>query len=1576
MISCTPKTDSEVSCGTGESFDSVTQSCISGAEEPYNPVALTDSVTILEDSGQNQVFLEYSSKNNTLAYGCAILVISEEINNGSTILPDCSCVGGICSFVIEPIQDFFGISGFTYTISNTYGPSTPLVAQVIVEPVNDPPIADTPSDLKPDPLQNELATSSLAHLVNDIDDIVFTYEIVTYPSKGDLFLNSISGTYTYRSRANLTGADSFTWRAADSHGAWSNVAVVNINIIGVDSPPEGASQTVTTDEDVEIEIELAYFDKDGNLPTACATTEIINLVVTGPCSCTVDGCKVTVKGTPHYFTYYEGSPVDGTVANFNYTISNDFDNTGPNQITVNINEINDVPLALSQSVVGVESVTAFPLPFNFTLIGGVDYDNGDGIPINDQVLSFELLSLPTMGSLTNCLDRPGSEGMDDLTCTFTPVDGNVNGVTDIPAELTRQNIKLVAKWDGVTGESISYQLIDGANMGVEYIKVVGNAITVYIKSGSTTASTIAALINGDLYGQNLVTASVVNVNVGQTSFPTPLNLSMPVTEEDFDLFNIKNNDTVVDSNPPNGAIQINIEPSEDDPVICQYSRFDQAQSCGILGCIGDTTPVGRIEPSKLNLRFFDRSSGVCWVSTGYTSNDWSIGASHIFDQEINEKDVVIVTPTKVDQGGGIYNENNQLLFISNVQSTNHILIPPLNIEFFFNFAQVNPGQFFGVAGQPAANYDFRIKIIPQGGVYGSADVSFDLEDNSGGKTSVQFKVAVNNVSAKHNGWKNLAAIGPKINNFGITLDAKITCSYTQDKCSLPGVTDDLYYKCLGEDDPNGRITTGVKDAIFLNQEDGICWINRDVGTNDKWVAFNTYCNISPPELAQECQTNGSCIFDNAAEINNLRPVLLNNYYYDLETGSCWRSVAVNTNINQVQKYTATNEITLEWNSFTTLGEGSVEGYNVYRRLAGGTFNYYNPINREIIDPDEYIYEDNGTNSIFAPVPKTVYYYDVRPIINEISTDTSEPFKTVRITSPPDNMVFAHRWNMNVRMCQLLHSTNINTLDNFNCPYIAPGEQIGLPPTGLYDIGQDLLVDRFEAGCPYTLAPICSGTPDNACVDLVDPNSTVSGPVGTIFYNRTNATCYRNLDGGVSWAAMDGLNGGQLIGANHRSAQMAPLVNMTQVDADVFCNNSNNIISGILGLNPLTVLPAKLPSRLQQMAYSFYHPDTTDFQISALETGLSLNATPKCNTSRANGLQDDYSETSVPNSSTFYTLPGSLTSDIRSLITGSDQTKLCSSAFGVQDHVGNVGEFTLERITCPSFSTCPGVLSGDALALISPQENYFNVPSDQVDFKYWTMDGIRGPCVDSNADGICDGVIGEWAIQEQNFGAGRMAIPMGLPIQVDFPTIFPQSPANPYLLEIGPTNGITANQLHEDTWAFYNQNIWSTGDKCGSMTAGGNFNDSNRAGQFSFEFLTCGTDATSYLTLGSEMAIRGLNNLPYTLELINPNAATRTISYSRSGNDIVISLATNANSELTSKYTDVANCLNRTTTCNCISCNKVLDAVMFNGITFSNSEVASPMNQTLLIDTTEEAVNNRQDTGFRCLNPIDYDDYIE
>ncbi len=226
----------------------------------------------------------------------------------------------------------------------------------------------------------------------------------------------------------------------------------------------------------------------------------------------------------------------------------------------------------------------------------------------------------------------------------------------------------------------------------------------------------------------------------------------------------------------------------------------------------------------------------------------------------------------------------------------------------------------------------------------------------------------------------------------------------------------------------------------------------------------------------------------------------------------------------------------------------------------------------------------------------------------------------------------------------------------------------------------------------------------------------------------------------------------------------------------------------------------------------------------------------------------------------------------------------------------------------------------------------------------------------------------------------MAIPMALPIMVDFPSFFPNSPVNPYLLNIGPTSGITSAQLHEDTWTVNNQNIYATSNTCGSMNTGGGYLDGNGAGVYNFEFLPCLDDAYNYLITG-DIAIKSIANQQYSLEYIQPLTASATFNYSYNSttNAITIQLATDGDGNVSTKYTDLAACINRTgggCACSVGCATQVLKANVFPGITSANSSMVFPMSKTTLNYLYDTVSNADVDVGFRCVTPIDYSNYIE
>lgn len=627
------------------------------------------------------------------------------------------------------------------------------------------------------------------------------------------------------------------------------------------------------------------------------------------------------------------------------------------------------------------------------------------------------------------------------------------------------------------------------------------------------------------------------------------------------------------------------------------------------------------------------------------------------------------------------------------------------------------------------------------------------------------------------------------------------CNYSRTKCSGT--------ECKGSVDPLGSVTPDKNFAIYYNTLSKQCFY-ADGTTSSDWKSLSSYCNISPVEYSPNCDTGsgeGSCIGDAAPAFV---PTGENQFFWDKTANVCYRS-RVNASggagtyeLLDWESYSATGQVTLEWEDFTVFGSGVLSGFNIYRRLSGEVFDYDSPINKTMVGVSTRKYVDNAENSWYAPVPKTVYYYDVRPIVNGIPTGVSEDyqnFNIVRLLVPPNNMSFVHQWIVNKSICSLMNSTSIDPDNNFRCIYFGPGSS-DVVSEDYYDIGQDYLVDRFEGGCNFTRAPVC-GTPTGDCVSNQNPGTaSITGPLNSIFYDRSTGTCFRNTDGVSNWTALDG--GATSYGNNnHQLANNPPLVNVTQAQATQYCSGgAGTFHSGVKGYT--AAFTRTLPSRKEQIAYSLWDDAlNTDTQISILETGLSLNSSSKCNSSNASGLENDYSDTAMTNSNTMHTLPGTLSSGIRSVITGSNQTKLCASRFGVQDHVGNIAEFTVEKIDCDlgatGLSVCNSIAGSDG-------SDNLTMTTDNGASAYtrFGINSVLGPCRDTDSDGECDAYIDKWILDEERYSAGRFIIPLGLPAHVNFPstnpgdriTEYPYDPGSGvvdlnFLFEIGPSSGIQA-----------------------------------------------------------------------------------------------------------------------------------------------------------------------------------------
>jgi hypothetical protein len=1309
--------------------------------------------------------------------------------------------------------------------------------------------------------------------------------------------------------------DSFTYVANDGFSNATYIGTVSIDIELQDDLPvnDTANSTpFTMSEDTDTTFTLAYTDAEGDSATSCAISDESNVLVSTACACAAGTCTVTMTPTVNH---------EGT-AGFKYTITNASGTStseyyGGSATAISVIGVNDEPMPSHYTYADNESSNSIATTYSFTIPSGYDAEG--------STLSYDLVST-TNGTVNNCLGEDSSAST-DIVCDFTPTDGNVNGV-GTAATITLNNLTINSKYTGSLGNSISFEFIDhtGVTAGNEFVTVSGQDFKVYIDDGVSTEQNVIDAINNDTKSALLVSATtasaatVVNATA-QTNLATGTDGGASFTYKVTDASSL--------DSTYNATVNIDITSVDDPPVLCAFDHFSTAPECGLNGCIGTTSPIGNIVPRSTGVIYYYKTAGVCYKSNGTSANtDWEVIDNSVAtnitdaikDQTINQGASVAITNVRIDEGGS-GNEDTQTVTIDSVTSSNTTLVPldDNNIRFYYDGTLQTIADM--TAGAPLVTFDnggasedekeFKIEIVPQAGLTGTSTLVIEVGDSSGASSKYTFDVTVADSSATHESWVNIVATGPKVDKFLDTNSSTKVCNYSETKCNI--ASGGSGYACTGSGAPSATDTIADQvNAIYYDSTNDQCYYATGTSADTEWTSFDSYCGISPSDYETSC-SNASCIGD-VTPVAALTPVALNSMYYDKTANKCYRSIGY-TN-NDWEEYYATAEVELQWNAFTILPTtSSVTGYNVYRRLSGENFDYSSPINKTTITTavsSVYTFVDNATNSRFAPIPRTVYYYEVRPIILDtnslsIETGTSEAYAVVRVTAPDNNRAFVHRWIVNQTVCNKIHtsSTDIDGSNDFRCPYAGPGDSL-IGGTAYYDFGKDLIVDRYEAACPYTLASDANNcgadTADGSCLSIGNPNTDgITAPDGAIYYDRGTGSCYTVATN--VWTEIDSFADNAISGSDiatrYALAEQPPMVNISQERANRFCGEvETQPILGVCEYNATGVtdpngatagavndiyydssnqkcyintdgatawdqtyaggnIAKKLPTRKDQMAYTEWDTDDSTMNDSVIlnyEVGLSLNVSSKCNSTSASGLTGYYSDADSPSSNSIFTLPGSDSSGIRSLMSASSYTDSCQTRYGVQDTIGNVSEWTVDRMVCDNDdSNCTGLYSGDGNGLTLTSDTDFQ-PSDTTNFDVWRIgyfgynnaaDQMIGPCSDTDTTAPCDTALTDWTIDTLSNSAGRMAIPMGLLIASDYNTTnLSTDTIAPYMLLLNNSSGLTAAQTHKDTAIFNTATINADATQCGGMAAGGSYLSGTGAGQYHQEFIPCDAGSTN------------------------------------------------------------------------------------------------------------------------------------
>ncbi|HDM8198764.1 TPA: tandem-95 repeat protein, partial [Vibrio harveyi] len=284
------------------------------------PVAVNDTVTTDEDTAVTIDVLANDSdpENDTLT----ITAASVPTEQGTVAIVD-------GKLVFTPAENFNGDATISYTISDGQLTDDATVA-VTVNPVNDAPVAvnDAVSTDEDTAVTIDVLTND-----SDLENDQLTITNASVPAEQGT-VTIVDGKLVFTPAENFNGDATISYTISD--GQLTDDATVAVTVNPVNDAPVAVDDTVATDEDTAVTIDVLANDRD---------PENDQLTITNA-SVPAEQGTVTIVDGKLVFTPAENFNGDATIS---YTIS-DGQLTDDATVAVTVNPVNDAPVAVNDTV--------------------------------------------------------------------------------------------------------------------------------------------------------------------------------------------------------------------------------------------------------------------------------------------------------------------------------------------------------------------------------------------------------------------------------------------------------------------------------------------------------------------------------------------------------------------------------------------------------------------------------------------------------------------------------------------------------------------------------------------------------------------------------------------------------------------------------------------------------------------------------------------------------------------------------------------------------------------------------------------------------------------------------------------------------------------------------------------------------------------------------------------------------------------------------------------------------------------------------------------------------------------------